>query len=253
MVERERWDGMLMIARFNWPFYLVASILLCLSVLGLIGLSGWMLKTGCGVAVAGCLWFLIGSLGVSHWVYDLSDLYRWKWLEGLSGRFEQPIKSIAFCHAGLDETSGALKQKFPVAVWHVLDHFDAVTMTEPSIRRARRWFPPSADTISCAYSAWQCSSATADVIFGILGIHELRSHEERVAWFREAKRCLALHGHIILVEHVRDLANFIAFGPGFLHFHSVRTWRHSWHEAGLVCEHTLRVTPFIRVFLLKSS
>ena len=56
-----------------------------------------------------------------------------------------------------------------------------------------------------------------------------------------------------VVEHVRDVANFLAFGPGFLHFHSTGTWRRAWRSAGVhdVCQ--FRVTPFVRVFVLKPA
>jgi hypothetical protein len=75
-------------------------------------------------------------------------------------------------------------------------------------------------------------------------------HGERVRWFAEARRCLASGGRVVLVEHLRDLANFAAFGPGFIHFHSAGTWRLAWESAGLRCFDDFRITPFLRVFIL---
>ena len=70
------------------------------------------------------------------------------------------------------------------------------------------------------------------------------------AWFAEARRCLRPGGRIVLVEHVRDVANFLAFGPGFLHFHSPESWRHCWEKAGLRLSDRFRVTPWVRVFVI---
>jgi hypothetical protein len=87
-------------------------------------------------------------------------------------------------------------------------------------------------------------------VLGILAIHELRRPGQRAAWFREAKRCLAPGGRVVIVEHPRDLANAVAFGPGIRHFHPLRRWRESWQAAGLVLRDEFRVTPFLRVFVL---
>ena len=146
-----------------------------------------------------------------------------------------------------------LKQKFPQAAWSVLDHYDPAIMTEASIRRARKLFPPTEGTISAKFDRWPLADASQNVVFGMLAIHELRTDAGRVAWFAEAKRCLVDDGTIILVEHVRDLANFVAFGPGFLHFHSVASWRRSWKTGGLKLDDSFRITPFVRVFVLKKS
>ncbi len=58
-------------------------------------------------------------------------------------------------------------------------------------------------------------------------------------------------GQILLVEHLRDWANFIAFGPGFLHFHSEQDWQRSISDSGLRVEQDFRVTPFVRCFVLR--
>lgn len=123
-------------------------------------------------------------------------------------------------------------------------------MTEASIQRARELFPPLEGTLPAPFDQWPSGAGSADVIFGMLAIHELRSEEERTAWFGEAKRCLEPGGRVVLVEHTRDLANFLAFGPGFLHFHSRASWRRCWERAGLEAVDEFELTPWLRVFIL---
>ncbi len=251
MKARESWQGMMTIARFNWPMY-VAAIVVLIGAMGILPLlPGTTLKLIAGAALVGTAYFLIGSLGVSHLIYDRSDLYRWGWLaralDGANrGRF-------ILCHSGFDECSEVLREMFANAEWQVLDHFDAAQMTEPSIRRARRRFPPTPDTLPARYDQWPAIAGGADVIFGLLAIHELRGAEERRAWFLEAKRSLCTDGRVVIVEHLRDLANLLAFGPGFLHFHSRDSWHRTWERAGLRCIDEFSITPWIRVFVLVAS
>ncbi|MCW1921093.1 class I SAM-dependent methyltransferase [Luteolibacter arcticus] len=243
MPERGRFQGMLSVARFNWPFYLIAGILLMAGVTAMFALP--KLRLIAALPVAGCLWFLLGSLGVSHWVYDRSDLYRWRWLDRALAK--RPAKGIVVCHAGFDEVSHSLSQHLPDVRVQVLDHYDAA-MPEPSIHRARRMFPPLPGTIPARFDAWP--ELSADTIFGLLAIHEFRPEKDRAAWFAEARRGLVPGGSIIIAEHLRDLANFAAFGPGFMHFHSVASWRRSWEKAGLTLADTFRITPFVCIFVL---
>jgi hypothetical protein len=251
MTARRPWQGTIAIARFNWPFYAAALVVLSSSLLGLWISSAVLPKVISALGLAGSAYFLFGSLGVSHLIYDRSDLYRWAWLDrALPGdRLQRAIS----CHCGFDETSRQLADRVGQAEWQVLDHFDEARMTEPSIRRARRLFPPAPGTLPAPYDRWPVGDASADVVFGLLAIHELRSDSERGAWFAEARRCLHADGTVILVEHLRDMANFIAFGPGFLHFHSRRTWERAWEGAGFRLADEFRVTPWIRVFVLRAS
>ena len=53
---------------------------------------------------------------------------------------------------------------------------------------------------------------------------------------------------MILVEHGRDVANFLAFGPGFMHFFAPSEWRRTASEAGLNLVGETRITPFVRVY-----
>jgi len=251
MKQRGNWQGMWTIAQFNWPFYLAAIFVIITSVTGFFLVSIFFWKIFFAIAFLGALYFLIGSLGVSHLVYDRSDLYRWNWLEkALSGR---PNGQIVICHAGFDEISASLRNRFPKSSWAILDHFDAEQMTEPSIHRARRMFPPVSGTLPAAFDQWPVPSSSVDVILGLLAIHEFRTVEERSRWFSEAARCTKSGGRIIIAEHTRGIANFLAFGPGFLHFHSRENWRRSWSAAGLRATKEFQVTPWVRIFILSVS
>ena len=251
MSARSRWQGMAAIARFNWPFYVAAAAALLASLVGLIFLSASISKLFCAAAMAGAAYLLFGSLGVSHLIYDRSDLYRWRWLDRALGGAQ--LHRAIFCHSGFDETSGELCSRFAKTEWMVLDHFDETRMTEASIRRARKLFPPTAGTRSASCDRWPAEDETADAVFGLLAIHELRSERERSAWFAEARRCLAHGGRVVLVEHLRDLANVVAFGPGFLHFHSRESWRRAWKTAGFRLADEFCVTRWVRVFVLMVS
>jgi hypothetical protein len=247
MKTRRQFQGMMAIARFNWPFYVVVFVILCVSATAFFLLSS-PLKVASAIAFGCAAYFLIVSLFISYIIYDRSDLYRWSWLDralqGIS------MRRAIFCHSGFDETSADLQEHFRDVQWTILDHFDPKRMTERSIHRARTLFPPTRGTLACPYDAWSLPAESADVVFGLLAVHELRSEAERTAWFTEANRRLRNGGRIVLAEHMRDWANFLAFGPGFLHFHSLHSWRRCWQASGLRCINHFSVTPFVQIIVL---
>jgi len=246
--RRGEWQGMVTIVRLNWPYYLVAGITLLATLIGILLRQSIGVRLMCGVALAASIYFLVGSLGVSHLIYDRSDLYRFGWVDRALRGLQ--VNDAIFCHSGFDEMSLELREKLGNIGWQNLDHFDQGQMTEASIRRARRRYPPVEGTLPAPHGHWPISADAADVIFGVLAIHELRSDPQRAAWFAEARRCLRSGGRLILVEHLRDAANLLAFGPGFLHFHSRENWRRSWESAGFRPLDEFRITPWVRVFVL---
>ena len=248
MTSRGTWQGMTSIVRFNWPLYAVAFLVLTAALAGLILMESLPLRLACAVALAGACYFIVVSLGVSHLVYDRSDLYRFRWLDRALGGASR--SHIVFCHSGLDEVSERLKDALRPEFWITLDHFDSEWMTEASIRRARKLHPPSPGTISTPFDSWPVDTSSIDIVFGLLAIHEFRSEMERTRWFEEARRCLKPGGRIVIAEHLRDPANFLAFGPGFLHFHSPASWRRCWEAAGFRKDDEFPVTSWVRVYIL---
>lgn len=157
-----------------------------------------------------------------------------------------PPRQWVNIHAGLDETSGLLAALFPMAEGRVVDIHDAAEMTETSIGEARRIASTTAPAGD--WRALPLFDKSCDAAFLIFAAHELRRHDARVTLFREIARSLRTAGSLILVEHLRDSANFLAFGPGFLHFLSRGAWRRAARAAGLEIRSESSITPFVRVF-----
>src|SRR4028118_1908367 len=145
---RGRFRGVRQIFLFNWPFYVCG---LCALLVGSILL--WWLPWPTWLYVLGMLgllvatWWLLGSLLVSFYVYDVSPLYNWSWLRSLLPSVPSRWANI---HASLDETSLDLRQLFG-GDSTTIDIYNPATMTEPSIERARRLLPASVPTISADY------------------------------------------------------------------------------------------------------
>jgi SAM-dependent methyltransferase len=250
MNTRTPWQGMLTVFRFNWPLYLAAAVVLVTALAGIFLFASPWLRVACALAAAGAAYFIFVSLGVSHLVYDRSDLFGWRWCErALAGK--KPER-IVICHTGFDEVSEALERRLAPVECVVLDHYDPALLTEPSIHKARGLHPPTPGTLTSSFDRWPLEDGSVDAVFGLLAIHEFRSVAERGSWFAEARRCLRPGGRIVLAEHLRNPANFIAFGPGFLHFHSAANWRQCWEKAGLRSIDEFAVTPWVRFFVIGS-
>ena len=57
----------------------------------------------------------------------------------------------------------------------------------------------------------------------------------------------------MLVEHLRDLNNFLAFGPAVTHFTSRRSWLATAHDADFEVADERKMTPFVTGFSLSAS
>ncbi len=241
--------GVKQIARFNWPFY-IAAIAAAVAVPVLasrLPLPGWIRDIADGSAGLAAMW-TVASLVASWIVYDCSRLMEWDWV--LQALGFSP-KSWINLHAGLDESSPALRAIFKDASGRVFDIFDAREMTEPSISRARRLARNVIAPEPADFRHLPVATGTVDVATLLLSAHELRSEKARSALFTELRRVLGPGGRVIVAEHLRDWANFLAFGPGFLHFHSRRTWALCFSRHRFDIHREFSITPFVRVFVLR--
>jgi SAM-dependent methyltransferase len=246
---RRPYQGVLQILRFNGRSYLVTSAcvgaaLLAIPYLPPLGRAGLMLFA------APALFWMASSLLVSHYVYDRFPLYDMNWISRALTRTPRRWINI---HSGLDETSGPLQAIFPEAFGQVIDIFDSRVMTESSIQRAHRTQAGAIPAMPARYNDLVFDAESFDTAFCIFAAHELRLHHQRVKLFEEIARVLVRGGELVLMEHSRDGWNLLAFGPGFLHFFSRRTWRKAAASGGLALRNEYSMTPFVRVYILRRT
>lgn len=244
-----RFAGVIKIVRFNVQFYSLSAAVLAGAglLIAVKKLPSWLeLVVLCGAAVVA--FWTVSSLLVSWYVYDHAGVTRWQWLPC---KISASPHRWANIHAGLDESTSALRHLFPGSEGSVVDIYHPAEMTEPSIARARRIHPPSEPFRQGKYDNLPLPENGYDAVFLLFAAHEVRAAEHRTQLFRETARALRKDGCVVLVEHLRDWKNFLAFGPGVLHFHSRGSWLRSIHDAGFVVENESSLTPFVECFVLR--
>lgn len=250
--KRGRFDGAKQIVRYNWPQY-IAGLMIAALAAGwwVFGRQEppWLRPAAFGVVVV-VSWWSVASVLASFWIYDASPLYRWVWIPEVLSFAPRRWLNL---HAGLDESSTELRRLFPVSEGEPGDFFNAAEMSEPSIQRARAEREQPAAVGRVNFRRLPYHDESFDCVFLLFAAHEIREAPSRESFFRELHRVLVPEGVILLVEHGRDLANFAAFGPGFLHFMTVDEWRRVARVAGLQVAAERRMTPFVKIILLKRN
>lgn len=251
VAERPRgpFQGVAQIFWFNWPMYATAALstLAATVVLAFVPLPTFARLAVMAATLIGLFW-AAASLVVSYWVYDASPLCRWEWV---ADELRPTPRLWINVHCGFDESTPALRRLLSGASGRVLDLFDPAEMTEPSILRARGLADPATRGEPADYRRLPAENDSIDAAFLMLSAHELRTAVARRTLFVELLRVVRPGGTVVVAEHMRDAANFIAFGPGFVHFHSRAAWLRTFREAGWLLERERRITPFVAVFVLR--
>jgi len=237
------------IVRFNWPFYAAAAAVSIAAPLLIPYLpAAWWIRVPAYLGTGLVAMWLVASLVASWIVYDRSRLMQWDWVLQAIGFSPRSWINI---HAGHDESSDALRRIFSGGRGRVFDIFSPAVMTEPSIARARRRAVRADAVEEVDYRHLPLSNGTIDVATLLLSAHELRTEEARGALFTELRRVLGPGGRVVVAEHLRDWANFLAYGPGCLHFHSRRTWVRCFTRHRFDVHAEFSITPFVRIFVLR--
>jgi len=245
---RKPLQGLRNIVRFNWHFYalaLAAGLLLGLGAALAPAPFGRYAGVGLGLVLAP----VVVSLVISTYVYDGASLYQLSWLP--AGVVPEAGNTLLTVSAGFDEISPVLRQRYPEGKLLAIDFYDPARHTEVSIRRARQAYPPPAGTLPASTQALPLPDHVADATLAFLAAHEIRDAAERATFFREIKRVTRPGGPIVVVEHLRDTANFLAYTIGFFHFHSRRAWLATFRAAELDVVQEIKITPFISAFILR--
>jgi SAM-dependent methyltransferase len=242
VLNRGPYQGVVQILQFNWRAY---AGTLVVAAGGLLALPYLPMRGFVAAGLFAAIYWMCASLAVSHYVYDRYRLYDLAWIARALSHLPRRWVNI---HAGLDETSELIAGVFPSSEGRTWDIYDPSEMTEPSIEEARRSRPES---LHADWRALPAGDATLDAAFLIFAAHELRRPESRARFFQELARVLRPGGEVVLVEHLRDWPNYLAFGPGFLHFFRAAAWREAAVAARLEVHAELTKTPFVHVFILR--
>ena len=243
--KRRKFQGVLNILSFNRHFYILG-----LGVLAVLFASRWIIEWPdilFGAAILAFLYGLIMPLLVSAYVYDFSGYYDLHWMNDISGD-DESVAQIVNINAGFDETSFLIKRKFPNADLRVFDFYNARQHTEPAIKRARKVSLVYPNTQTIPSNSIPLKDKTADIVFLLSAAHEIRSHEEKVQFLKECYRVCKQGGKVVMVEHLRDFPNFLAFSVGFTHFFSRSTWKNAFKRAGFTRFQETKFTPFMSIF-----
>lgn len=240
-IRRKPFQGILNIIEFNWHFYIIALICILSLYIGslYVATTIYYIFTLIIFIIFGIISL---SLLVSYYIYDYSRLYEFKWLENLEN------KKVINIHAGFDESSHIIKAKFPQINLTVCDFYDPKKHTEISIKRARTKYPPNKTNKIIKSNLLPFASNSVDHVLLIFAAHEIRDEKERRLFFEELNRIVKNNGSIILVEHLRDIKNFLAYNIGFLHFYSKKTWTKTLLGTGFKLHSENKLTPFVSHF-----
>ncbi len=244
-IERRKFQGVLNILSFNRHFYVIGLL-----VLGLIIVSQVWFKWSETLLIGIILLFIYGlitPLIISAYVYDFSKYYEFKWLDKIIKPNSAPKKMINI-NAGFDETSFLIKNKYTNSELQVFDFYNAEQHTEPAIVRARKVTQEYPNTEQIKTNHIPLEDKSVDIVFLLSAVHEIRKEEEKVQFLKECCRVCKPEGKVIMVEHLRDVPNFLAFSVGFTHFFSQKVWVKVLNKAGFKSIKETKFTPFMSVF-----
>jgi len=238
-IERKKFQGVLNILSFNRHFYVIVIITSQI-------LFAWSYSLLL-IIIALFFYGFVIPLIVSAYVYDFSKYYELKWLDTIIKPNSVPKKMINI-NAGFDETSFIIKNKFPNADLKVFDFYNADEHTELAIVRARKVTQEYPNTEQIKSNSIPLEDNSIDVVFLLSAVHEIRKEEEKIQFLKECYRVCKPEGKVIMVEHLRDTPNFLAFSIGFTHFFSQKVWKRVFKKAGFNTILETKFTPFMSVF-----
>ena len=240
-----RFQGVANVMRFNWHFYLLAFLVVATVLsIAVVASSPALFVAGFLLAVPA-----LGSIVVSYLVYDASKLYKFDWLDRLRIVNTSSVLNI---HAGFDETTKPLTERFPNWSLFVFDFYDETKHTEISIRRARS-STASIPSAKVASNDLPLAENSIDLCLLIFAAHEIRSEPERCTLFVELRRSIKSSGRIVVTEHLRDIPNALAYNIGAHHFFSRSTWLNTFARADLSLIGEFKITPFVTAFVLAKN
>ena len=248
-LNRKPFQGVLNVAKFNWHFYALAFSIVFILLTSTLFLSQKYIFF-CVLILGLILISTIVSLVVTYYIYDYSKIYNLNFLNNLNIKSSDNLVNI---NAGFDEFSLTISDKFKTKNLHVFDFYNPSKHTEISIERARKVSKIFPNTKSIETSKIPLNENSIDYVFLLFAAHEIRNSQERIVFFQEINEKLKPNGKIIVLEHLRNLPNFIAYTIGFFHFLLKEEWKKTFLNSNLQIQSETKITPFLSLFILQKN
>jgi len=232
---------------FNRSTFLSAPVIgILVSVAALLAT---ILPTSLRVAMAFAglvaIWWSIAAVLATWRVFGSDASRRWAWIRSSAGMGDRLNLTTGF-----DDTTSTLRGD-PVRSVSI-DIYDPSLPHESALRRARAAFPPPAPSVRLADAATNIGAGSYAAVLLLMSAHETHG-EARRNLLVIARAALAPGGSVVLVEHLRDRANILAFGPGAWHFARRGDWLSVASNAGLELVHEQRLDPWVRGFVFAEA
>jgi len=228
---------------FNGEVFVAGAIAVAVAALGAVLARGRRLpRLLAAAAIGGAIQLALAS-GAIAWVFGAGATSRWAWIAEAAGRPDH----WANVTTGFDDSTDELRRRLPGTDGVAIDLFDPDVAHERAITRVRRRAAPPSPPIR-ATSLADVLPKKLDAVFLLMAAHEV-DPGDRPLVFDAIANAIGPRGRLVLVEHLRDGANALAFGPGARHFQTRATWVRLGQAAGLRLEDDVPLTLFVRGFV----
>ncbi len=239
LLNNRQYSGTISTLLYNWPLFAGATFFGLVAIL----VSLWLASPWQWLALVvgvGTLLLLLSILSATFIVYDAGQRREYDRLAEL-GEVDKANVVLDITCGKLRGTRGLLSH-FDKGHYFLIDLYDADTMKDNALTRARQMEPPLNVAHRIYHRPAQAGKLPvphnwADVIYCSFSLHELQDKADREAVFAEFHRVLKPNGRLLIAEHGRDWLNLLTFGPGAFSFFSTATWRHHIQQAGLSIRH----------------
>jgi hypothetical protein len=229
---------------FNWPPFVFGPITAIVAGLAALGPLPTAVRIGLAIGAVAALVATTTAVMAIVWVFGFGTARRWRWVANAAHRPRTWLNLTT----GFDDSTSTLRARLAGVTGLSVDIFDETAPLDPPQRRARGRFPPGDRTATVATLDGALGAALPQTAFLLMSAHEVPG-ADRVRLFTTIADRLLPGGRLIVVEHLRDLPNAIAFGLGARHFQSRATWLEAGRLAGLEPVEEHRLSPFVRGFV----
>lgn len=245
-MNRTKYQGLVNVLEFNLPKYILGFLVGIMGLFLLLSTNNSIVQLFALLSQISWLLILV-SLVVSHWIYDISSLYK---LEALTDIELPENAQIVNVSAGFDEIGDVLKIKYSMHKIEHLDIFKSLAKKEISIKLAQnRKLRDSKIQVEDFKIPFESDSKDLVILF--FAAHEIRDSKSRILFFKEIRRVLKGGGRVLITEHQRDLNNFLAYTLGFYHFYPQKTWLKLFKTTGFRLQKTRKENPWVKTFKIQ--